>query len=250
MEPVFLLSVRIDPVTADEAAERIRAMTADGRQHHVLTPNNEMLVAAATDARFRAVLNRGDLNLPDSTGVVLAARWTGQHLPMRVPGSDTMERVCASLDASCPVFLLGAAPGVAGMAADALHARNPHLVVAGTYAGSPSAHEASAIVELVNRSGARLLCVAYGAPAQDLWIAEHLSSMPSVKVAMGVGGTFDFLAGTHKRAPRWMRRWGLEWLWRLMLQPSRLPRIIRAAVVFPLLVLYHGRFLRGEPPSN
>ena len=215
-----------------------------------MTPNNEMLVEAVRNEPFRNLLSRTALNLPDSTGLLFAARSTGQVLPMRVTGVDTVERVCASLDASCPVFLLGGAPGVAGTAADALRAKNPALVVAGTFAGSPREEDASAIVELINRSGAHLLLVAYGAPAQDLWIANHLPSMPSVRVAMGVGGTFDFLAGVQKRAPHMVRRLGLEWIWRVVRQPSRLPRIIRATVLFPLLVLRHGRSLRAEAPKN
>lgn len=250
MERVWLLSVPVDAVTADEAVARILRMLHESGQSHVMTPNNEMLVEAARNESFAGLLRRTALNLPDSTGLLLAARFTGQMLPMRVTGVDTAERVCASLDASCPVFLLGGAPGVAGTAADALRVQNPALVVVGTFAGSPREEDASAIMELINRSGARLLLVAYGAPAQDFWIDRHLSSMPSVRVAMGVGGTFDFLAGVQKRAPNIVRRFGLEWLWRLVHQPSRLPRIIRATVRFPLLVLRHGRFLHGETPKS
>lgn len=243
MPRISLLSVPVDAITTEEAVELICAMLLDDRQHHVMTPNNEMLVEASRNPPFRDLLNRSDLNLADSTGLLLAARWTKQHLPMRVTGVDTVERLCKTLDASQPVFLLGGAPGVAGMAADELKMRHPSLVVAGTYAGSPKDDEASAIAELVNRSGARLLLVAYGAPAQDLWIDRYLASMPSVRVAMGVGGTFDFIARMKKRAPSWMRGAGLEWLWRLLIQPTRLPRIIRATVLFPLLVLRHGRTL-------
>lgn len=250
MPRILLLSVPVDAVTADEATARILQMLRESAQSHVMTPNNEMLVEAVHNAPFRTLLGRTALNLPDSTGLLLAARFTGQALPMRVTGVDTVERVCASLDASCPVFLLGGAPGVAEMAAGALVAKNPSLAVAGTFAGSPREEDAPAIVERINRSGARLLLVAYGAPAQDLWIDRHLPSLPSVRVAMGVGGTFDFLAGVQKRAPKAVRRLGLEWLWRLVHQPSRLPRIIRATVRFPLLVLRHGRFLHGETPKS
>jgi len=97
--------------------------------------------------------------------------------------------------------------------------------------------DADQIIQAVNTSGAKLLLVAYGAPKQDLWIAKHLSKMPTVRVAIGVGGTFDFLSGTIKRAPRWLRSLGLEWLWRLILQPWRIKRIWTAVVIFPMLVL-------------
>lgn len=103
--------------------------------------------------------------------------------------------------------------------------------------GSPREVDAQEIVDRVNASGAKLLLVAYGAPTQDLWIAKHLSQMPTVRVAMGVGGTFDFLSGNVQRAPRFMRSIGMEWLWRVILQPWRIKRIWTAVVTFPVLVL-------------
>ncbi len=250
MQRVRLLSVPIDPVISTDAVARIKQMLDLPGQFHVATPNAEMLVAAARDASFRQLLNRTALNLPDSVGLLYAARWTRQRLPQRVTGVDTVSRLCLSLPSEHTVFLLGAAPGVAGRAAAELQAHNPRLQIVGTFAGSPREEDASAIIALINRAAPHVLLVAYGAPAQDQWIDRHLNDLPSVKVAMGVGGTFDFLAGTAKRAPRWMRAVGLEWLWRLLLQPWRLPRIIHAVVLFPLLVLRHGQELRGVSPSN
>lgn len=250
MERAVLLSVPVDAVTADGAVERILALLASPVRSHVATPNNEMLVQAFHDDAFRAVLQRTALNLPDSTGVLLAARWTGQSLPGRVTGADTVSRLCARLGEGHGVFLLGAAPGIAERAAAALRARFPSLKIAGTFAGSPREADAPDIVGRINRSGADLLLVAYGSPAQDLWIARHLPALASVRVAMGVGGTFDFLAGAKKRAPARMRAAGLEWLWRLLLEPSRLPRISRALLTFPWLVLRHGRGHPAEAPRN
>ncbi len=246
MSKVFLLGVGIDAVTRDQAMERLRTFLHIDGQHHVMTPNNEMLVEATRNAPFHALLNHTALNIADSTGLLLAARLTGQRLPERVTGVDTVTRLCAALDASHPVFLLGAAPGVAERAAAALQKKNPRLVIAGTFAGSPKQEDAHGIVDRINASGAHILFVAYGAPAQDFWIARHLAAMPSVKLAIGVGGTFDFLAGTAKRAPKILRSVGLEWLWRLFTQPRRFRRIIRAVFLFPLLILRHGRFLREE----
>lgn len=240
MDRVVLLGVPVDPVTPAEAVERLRAMLAGGERRHVMTPNNEMLVEASRNEPFRALLNRTALNLPDSTGLLWAAKWTEQSLPARVTGVDTVAALCAALDASTPVFLLGAEEGVAEKAADALRAANPDLRVAGTFAGSPKDEDAKRIVDLVNASGAKLLLVAYGSPAQDLWIDAHLADMPAVRVAMGVGGTFDFLAGTKKRAPTWMRSAGLEWLYRFIQEPSRVRRMWNAVIVFPLLVLTRG----------
>lgn len=201
-------------------------------QHHVATPNNEMLVAATRHPEFRAVLGRTALNIPDSTGVALAAR-----LRERVTGIDTMQALCAQLNENYPVFLLGAAPGVAARAAERLQRHNPRLRIAGTHAGSPRPVDASDIVERIARARPRVLFVAYGAPAQELWIDKHLKDLPSVRVAMGVGGAFDFIAGTKRRAPRWMRSAGLEWLWRFAKEPSRWKRMWNAVVVFPALCL-------------
>ncbi len=208
-----------------------------------MTPNNEMLVEASKNHAFHALLNRTALNLPDSTGLLWAAGWTDQRLPERVTGIDTVTDLCAVIDDATPVFLLGAGEGVAERAASALRSRNPRLVIAGTFAGSPKPEDVADIVRRVNESGAKLLFVAYGSPAQDLWIDAHLKEMPSVHVAMGIGGTFDFLAGTKQRAPAWMRSLGLEWLYRFIQEPSRWRRMWNAVVVFPWLVI-HG----ASPP--
>ncbi len=238
---VTLLGVTIDAVTVPQALGRLREFLASGTAHHVVTPNNEMLVASVRNPAFRAVLNAAALRLPDSTGLLLAAGCTGQRLAGRVTGVDTVTTLCATLDSDTPVFLLGAQPGVAERAAAAIQATNPRLTIAGTHAGSPKPEDAAAIIAKINDSGARLLLVAFGAPAQDLWIAEHLSALSSVRVAMGVGGTFDFLAGERSRAPSILRRFGLEWVWRLLQQPSRWKRIWTAVITFPLLVLRYGK---------
>jgi N-acetylglucosaminyldiphosphoundecaprenol N-acetyl-beta-D-mannosaminyltransferase len=237
MERVIILGVPVDPVTMTDAVSRIRAMLDGSAQRHVMTPNNEMLVEARRNGSFRSLLQRTAMNLPDSTGLLWAAKWTNQALPERVTGVDTVAALCASLDAAAPTFFLGAAEGVAETAAAALQARNPSLVIAGTFAGSPQDDDAKGIVDRVNASGAKLLLVAYGSPAQDFWIDRHLRDMPSVRVAMGIGGTFDFLAGAKKRAPRWMRAAGLEWLYRFAKEPSRWRRMWNAVVVFPCLVI-------------
>lgn len=236
MDRVTILGVPFDPLLPAQAAERLRAMLAGSAQCHVATPNNEALVEANRNEAFRSLLNRTALNLPDSTGVLWASRWLERPLPSRVTGVDTVTSLCATLDASTPVFLLGAREGVAEQAAATLRSANPNLRVAGTFAGSPKDADAPDIVARVNASGAALLLVAYGAPAQELWIDKHLKDMPSVRVAIGIGGTFDFLAGTKKRAPAWMRRIGLEWLYRFVQEPSRYKRMWNAVVVFPWLV--------------
>ena len=222
-----ILGIPIDAVTLDEVIERLQAFVTSSEQHHVMTPNPEMLVEARKNPEFRAVLQKTSLNLPDGTGLLWAAKKQGVHLPERVTGVDVLEAFANRIEAK--LFLLGAAPGVAEEAAKKL--KN----VVGTFSGSPEMTDD--IVNRVNASGANALFVAYGAPKQDLWIAQNLFRMPNVKLAMGVGGAFDFLAGKRKRAPKWMQSAHLEWLYRLIKEPSRIGRIFNAVVVFPWLVL-------------
>ena len=123
------------------------------------------------------------------------------------------------------LYLLGAAPGVAEAAAAHLQALAPGLQIADTYAGSPTSAEEDEIIERIRQAQADVLCVAYGAPAQDLWIQRNLSRLPA-SVAMGVGGAFDFLSGRQRRAPRTMQMLGLEWLYRLYREPWRWRRML------------------------
>lgn len=237
---VHLLGIPIDAVTMQQAIEQIRGFLEAPGPKHVMTPNNEMLVEATKNPQFRSVLQKSALNLPDSQGLLFAARWTSQHLPQRVTGVDTVQALCASLDERHPVFLLGAGEGVAEKAAAVLQSRNPHLKIVGIFSGSPRPEYSQDIINGINAAQPHLLLVAFGAPAQDLWIAEHLSKMPSVRVAIGIGGTFDFIAGVRKRAPIFIQKIGLEWLWRFIRQPSRWRRMWRAVIVFPWKIIRGG----------
>ena len=238
---VHLLGIPIDPVTAKGALARLQGFLQKEGGNHVLTPNSEMLVAAHRNPEFKSVLQGSALNLPDSAGLLLMARFTRQKLPARVTGVDTVQLLCSSLSAEHRVFLLGAGEGIAERAAEELKKCNPSLTIAGTCACNPDASIEEDICERIRASGAHILLVAYGAPQQDLWIARNLRYLPNIRLAVGVGGTFDFLAGDKKRAPSFLRRIGLEWLWRLILEPRRIGRIFTAVVVFPALVLLHGK---------
>ena len=244
---VTLLGVPIDALRREEAIECLLAMLHTGGlrravplggHHHVMTPNSEMLVEAARNPVFRELLSRTNLNIPDSVGLLFMARLTGQYLPERVTGVDTVTAFCARLGPEHPVFLLGSAPGVAERAAQELKKRNTNLIVVGTCAGSPRTEDAPAILEQIRNAKPHVLFVAFGAPEQDFWIDRHLKDLPSVCIAMGVGGTFDFLTGVQRRAPRFLRTLGFEWLWRLLKEPKRIRRIWNAVAVFPFLVLF------------
>lgn len=191
------------------------------------TVNPEFIVDAQRDAAFAAVLGRAALCVPDGVGVLWAARRAGVTLHERVTGSDGIYRICERAAArGWRVYFLGAAPGIAERTALALQARYPGLAVAGTYAGSPSPAEWPAIERRLAESDPDILFVAYGHPKQDLWIDARRAQVPAA-VAIGVGGAFDFVAGVTPRAPRWMRRLGIEWLHRLVTQPWRWRRMLK-----------------------
>jgi N-acetylglucosaminyldiphosphoundecaprenol N-acetyl-beta-D-mannosaminyltransferase len=159
--------------------------------------------------------------------LLYAARRFGRALPERVAGSDLVYRLAErSARHGWRLFLLGAAPGVAEQAAAALRRRYPGLIIAGVYAGSPSPAENDAIVGRINASLADLLYVAYGAPEQDKWIARNRSALKTVRLALGVGGALDFIAGRARRAPRWLQRLHLEWFYRLLREPWRWRRML------------------------
>ena len=246
---VRILGVPVDKLTYDDLLAQIGAWidTDDGRTHQLCTVNPEFVMMAQGDPNFYNILNRVDLCLADGVGLLYAARWLGEELPARVTGSDGVPAIAErAATEGWRIYLLGAAEGVAERAADALRQRYPDLQIAGTYSGSPRAEDEDAIVARVNAANADILLVAYGAPAQDKWIARNAPRL-NVRVAMGVGGTFDYLAGDAPMAPDWMRDAGLEWLYRLIKQPWRARRQLRLPA-FVLAVLLRGR--RGATASG
>ena len=236
MDSIEILGVRVDDATYDELLDKVDAFIGSGKPHHVITVNVEMLMAAYDDPEFATMLEGGDLNVADSVGVMLAARLLGRPLQERVTGSDGIHRLAAhSARKGYRLYLLGAAPGVADLAAERLRAANPGLDVAGAYAGSPRASEEDDIIHRIHAANPDLLLVAYGVPAEEKWIARNRLRL-GVPVMMGVGGAFDFAAGVTRRAPGWMRQLGLEWLYRLVGEPWRWRRQL-ALPRFSILVL-------------
>jgi len=233
---VEILGVRVDDASYGDLLDGVDAFVASGEPHQVITVNAEMLVAARDDRELARALEASDLNVADSVGVMLAARLLGQPLQERVTGSDGIHRLAAhSALKSYRLYLLGAAPGVAGLVAERLSAENPGLQIAGIYAGSPNVREEEDIIGRIGAASPDLLLVAYGVPAEEKWIARNRLRL-GVPVMIGVGGAFDFVAGVTKRAPGWMRRCGLEWLHRLLREPWRWRRQL-ALPRFLLLVL-------------
>jgi N-acetylglucosaminyldiphosphoundecaprenol N-acetyl-beta-D-mannosaminyltransferase len=230
---VDILGVGFDRIDLAAAAERIIERHAAGQRTFVITANPEFVMLARRDADLEGIARVADLVVADGTGVLVASRVLRDPLPGRVPGRLLVPAVLQL--ASGPVFLLGAAPGVAERASATLVRRIPSLQVVGTHAGSPVPEEDEAIRARIQASGARVLLVAYGMPAQERWLARNLPLLPSVRTAIGVGGVFDQLAGRVRLPPRFVHAVGLEWLWRLAFEPRRWRRQ-RVLPVFAALV--------------
>ena len=164
-------------------------------------------------------------------------------IPERVTGTDLFPQIlkCAARR-NKKVFLLGAAEGVVEKLKKKLERKILHLQISGVFSGSPDKESEPEILSRINASGAELLFVAFGAPNQELWLARNLSKFKTVKFAAGIGGAFDFHAGGIVRAPKVFRILGLEWMWRLLRQPSRLPRIWNATFRF-IQLTWRNRFL-------
>ncbi|MAU13102.1 MAG: hypothetical protein CL607_25010 [Anaerolineaceae bacterium] len=239
---IRILGVPVDRITYRKWMNQIdRWIRDDSRHHQVCTVNPEFMVMAQRDFNFATILRRADLCLADGVGLLWAAKRLGQPLPERVTGSDGVVMIAEeAAKKGWKLFLLGAAPGVADQAAAVMREHLPEIQIVGTYSGSPAAEEEDEIVAMVNASGADILLVAYGAPKQDKWIARNLHRL-DVKMAMGVGGALDFIAGIIPRAPEQMRDLGLEWLYRLYKQPWRIRRMLRLPAFVLLFVLRGSR---------
>jgi N-acetylglucosaminyldiphosphoundecaprenol N-acetyl-beta-D-mannosaminyltransferase len=227
---------------SDPDAASVRVASERPAHRYVVTPNADHTVMLQQNPEFRAAYDNASLVLADGMPVVLASRLLRRPLPERVTGADLVPALfdAASEQRPLTVYLLGAGPGVAERAAANIRARWPHVAVVGTY--SPPfgfekyEAETAAILRRIDAARPDVLVVGLGAPKQELWVAQHRERI-AAKVSLCVGATIDFLAGEVRRAPRWMQRGGLEWLYRLLCEPRRLfKRYAKDACVFPRLV--------------
>ena len=242
---VQILGIPIDAITRTEAQMKVERFLNERVTHLVVTPNPEMLVDASRDERFAEVLRNADLSVPDGAGLQVAARLTGQRFPERIPGADFTEDICAiAAEKGKKVFLLGGLnEDSVTKAADALRRRHADLAVVGAEHGGEITESDNrlsvrgAVIDRINESKADILIVGFGHRRQELWLHDNLPRLPGIQLGIGVGGTFDFISGAVHRAPASLRRVGLEWLWRLIMQPWRWRRIWKAVAVFPMLVI-------------
>lgn len=223
----YPFAVSLHRLNRKETIETVLRRMARNEQTAIFTPNPIMLERAAKDESFRRVLARGDLRVADGVGVCLAARIAGIPSIPRTAGIELAESLLAvAARTGLRVFLLGGKPGVAERAAQALRARFPSLTVCGTHHGYFSEEESDALCRAIERTRAHVVLVCLGSPRQEIWIDRHRRQLPSVKLLMGLGGSLDVWAGNVRRAPRPLRKIGLEWAWRMALEPHRLKGLI------------------------
>lgn len=228
-----VLGVRVDNLARSAVERHVLGYLDTPGFHRVATVNPEFLVRADDDVRFRDNLNRSDLSVADGSGLCLAAWRAGERLRCRYPGADLVRFVCGEAERrGLSVFLAMRRNGLSTFeeTRDRLRSSYPTLTVGGadSFDGASSAGELVAAA-----SGYHAVLCSFGAPEQEYFVESLRGQSGSVRLAIGVGGSLDYLTGRQRRAPRWMRAGGLEWLWRLVTRPARWRRIARAVIVFP-----------------
>ncbi|MBF8280646.1 MAG: WecB/TagA/CpsF family glycosyl transferase N-acetylglucosaminyldiphosphoundecaprenol [Candidatus Magasanikbacteria bacterium] len=242
MTTILILGVQFNRMTRAQARVRLQEFLSDGRQHYIVTPNPEMLVKAQKDFWFHGILDSADLSVADGVGVIIASWILGRSLPERIRGTDLLEDLCelAAAQKRKVFFLGGKNQSSVERAADALQKRYKNLPIVGAEHGptftEPAAQfdrgQFTGVLEKIKQAEPEILVVAFGQGKQEKWIKEFLRELPSVQIAIGVGGALDYLSGGARAVPTIMRRFGLEWIWRLIHEPARLPRIWNAVIVF------------------
>jgi N-acetylglucosaminyldiphosphoundecaprenol N-acetyl-beta-D-mannosaminyltransferase len=241
---IYLAGVRLDDITLEETIAYIATMIADHRPGLVATVNAEFIKEAQTNRAYRQAINEAALALPDGSGATILAHLRGTPLRARIPGVDLAEELVKEAAVrGWRLFLLGGAPGTAQQAAAIWTARYPSLQIAGVNEGSSAPGAAPAIIKEIAESKTDIIFAAFSFPRQELWISENIAAS-GASVGIGLGGTFDYITGQRRRAPKLWRKLGLEWLYRLLTQPWRYKRMIAVPYMVWLVLRY------GSKPSR
>jgi len=234
---VAVLNVMVDVVTMQEAVDRVKDFIDLRSPHLVVTPNAEMIMMANEDKSLAQIINNADLVIPDGAGVVWAARYNDDVMPERVAGYDLVQNLLAvAAIRKYSIYMLGGAPGMVNKAKLVAEERYPGVKIVGTRHGFFSKLDEPEIISNIKNCRPDILLVALGVPRQEKWLSEY-SGQLEVPVAIGVGGTFDVMAGAVRRAPLWMQNANLEWLYRLISEPRRairmlaLPRFVMRVII-------------------
>ena len=243
------MGARLDPFPAVVIENRLVDFLCGDETKLVTTPNPEMLILGQKHKNLGDVLQNSDLGCVDGTGVVGLLKMKGVHGVERITGIDTiwtLAKICSQQNKR--MMLVGARPGVAAEAKESLLAKYPNLQIH-SYVGpnmsykiegtSPFAKDDEEVLTEIDNFKPDVLAVALGAGKQEVWLNKYKDRFSSVKILIGIGGAFDMISGALPRAPLFFRKIGLEWMWRLFLQPTRVARIFRAVVIFPVVAMKH-----------
>ncbi len=272
-----ILSVGIDTLRKYQVIGKIDQFLKSTGKHYIVTPNPEFLMESRKDKKFKNILNKADIAIPDGIGLLWASCFLGSKSKLiyasalyyglllilfpktcqkliseRITGTDLIMDIAQLCEQNkYSIFLLGATEGISEACALKLKKKYSNLKIAGTYSGNPKQKYDKKIINIINKVEPSVLFVAYGHPKQEKWISRNLNSLDSVKLAMGVGGAFDFISGKIKRAPLLFRKTGLEWFWRVVREPWRFNRILTATWRFMNEVIkYKLKEMRKDADKN
>ena len=220
-----IMGIAFDNVTMQQALEKAGEILAGDKTCYAVTPNAEIAYEALKDEDLRALLNEADLVLPDGAGVVLASKLLKTPLQQKVAGVDFADGLLGMLaQTGKSVYLLGSKPGIAELAAEKMRQKHPGLLICGMHDGYFK--DEAPVIDAINEAKPDVLFVCLGAPKQELFMKRHQNEL-SCKLKIGLGGSLDSFAGTVRRAPKWMIKANLEWLYRLYKEPKRFGRMLR-----------------------
>lgn len=248
---IKFMNTQIDNITMEEAIDRIGELVVQRKPTFVVTPNVDHIVQIERDPEFKKVYEKADLILTDGQPLVWFSRLYRTKIKEKISGSDLFPRLCKmAAQRNFTMFFLGAAEGVAAKAAKNLTHKYPGLQVVGTYS-PPRGFEKNPVelkkaIDIVHAKQPDILIVGLGAPKQEKFMYYNKEKL-SVPVSLGLGASLDFEAGNVKRAPKWMRNIGMEWLYRLAKEPKRMFKryIIDDMLIFKLLIKYWPHPNRG-----
>jgi N-acetylglucosaminyldiphosphoundecaprenol N-acetyl-beta-D-mannosaminyltransferase len=231
---VRILGIPVDYVDMKGSLDFVdSAISNNELQQYILAINPEKVIGLQHDSLLRSMSEKAALLIPDGIGIVLAMRWLYGLPATRVPGSELMPGICREATIKgYKIFLYGSKEDVNKSAVEKLQSTYPGIRIVGRANGYLEEDQMPNLIKEINESGADILFVALGSPKQEQWIQAYLPKL-NVKVCQGIGGTLDTIAGRVKRAPTFFRWAGLEWLYRLMMEPKR----IRRQIVLPIFAL-------------
>lgn len=244
---IRILDIPVDMVNNQQAMEAFKSLMGTEGCKLIVTPNSEIVLNATKDGELKELIEEAGLVIPDGIGIVYASRILGEPLKERVTGVDFLSLVLDYLEQTGKsIYLIGSKPAneerasVAELAGKAMHKKHPGLKIAGTRDGYFTKKDEAEIIREINASGAEFLCVALGSPKQEKFIFDHKDEFKNIRVGMGVGGSLDVWAGTVKRAPEFYQKYGLEWLYRFIKEPSRYKRMAQLPL-FIIQVIIKGK---------